>query len=80
MPLYEYRCEETGEVIELLRPMADADKPVKDPQGKGRKFVRAHSTFATGAAAGAAGAGAGKSVSLGGCCPCGKSAGACGRN
>lgn len=45
MPLYEYRCLEDGELIELLRPMADADKPVDDPKGKGRTFVRVHSLF-----------------------------------
>ena len=49
MPLYEYRCEEDGTTITLLRPMADADKPVKDPEGKGRKFKRAHSTFSVSA-------------------------------
>ena len=45
MPLYEYICEETGEVIEQLRPMADADKPLEDPENKGRTFRRKHSTF-----------------------------------
>jgi putative FmdB family regulatory protein len=78
MPLYEYVCEQDGTVIELLRPISQADAPVKDPEGKGRSFVRRHSTFATG------GATAGASMSLpmggGGCCPCGKSAGACGMN
>ncbi|QYU67213.1 hypothetical protein J4558_20045 [Leptolyngbya sp. 15MV] len=77
MPLYEYVCEADGTRIELLRPMADADKPVEDPEGKGRRFTRVHSTFAAGAGASAA-VGAGRSVPLGGCCPCGKSAGACG--
>ena len=74
MPIYEYVCEQDGAVIELLRSMADADKPVTDPDGKGRLFKRKHSTFATG--------GGEKSTSLlskqGGCCPCGKSAGGCG--
>ena len=46
MPLYEYRCEEDGTTITLLRPFADADKPVEDPEGKGRVFKRAQSTFA----------------------------------
>ena len=45
MPLYEYVCEETGEVIELIRPMAHADRPVDDPQRKGRTFKRKLSTF-----------------------------------
>jgi putative FmdB family regulatory protein len=49
MPLYEYKCEEDGETITLLRSMAEADKPVDDPKGLGRKFVRVHSTFAVGA-------------------------------
>jgi putative FmdB family regulatory protein len=49
MPLYEYKCEEDGETITLLRSMADADKPVDDPKGLGRTFVRTHSTFAVGA-------------------------------
>ncbi len=71
MPIYEYACEQDGTVVELIRPMADADKPVTDPEGKGRTFVRTHSTFGTGSA----------SVSLpasGGCCPCGKPGGGCG--
>lgn len=79
MPLYEYVCEQDGTVIELLRPISQADAPVNDPEGKGRSFVRKHSTFATGGQA------ASSSMSLpmggvGGCCPCGKSAGACGMN
>ena len=76
MPLYEYICEETGDVVELIRPMADADKPVDDPDGKGRRFVRRMSTFA----AQSPGSASGRSVSVGGCCPCGKSQGMCGRN
>lgn len=30
MPLYEYTCQNTGLTIELIRPMADADKPLTD--------------------------------------------------
>jgi len=45
MPLYEYHCTQTGDTIELIRPMADADAPVDDPQRKGRVFVRKLSTF-----------------------------------
>ena len=51
MPLYEYRCVEDGELISLLRPMRDADKPVDDPEAKGRTFARVHSTFAVKGAA-----------------------------
>lgn len=46
MPLYEYVCEEDGEVVELIRPMAQADAPVEDPAGRGRTFQRKLSTFA----------------------------------
>jgi putative FmdB family regulatory protein len=74
MPLYEYVCEQDGFVIELLRPMADADKPVPDPEGKGRTFARKQSSFA----AKAGGTVAGSSLPTGGCCPCGKAAGSCG--
>jgi len=69
MPLYEYQCQADGTVIELMRPMADADKPVADPAGKGRVFTRKFSTFAAKGAEG-------RSVSLGmgggGGCACGK--------
>jgi len=77
MPLYEYRCEQDGTVIELLRPMSQADAPVDDPDNKGRTFKRRQSTFAS-----SGGASAARSVSLGGgggCCPCGKNSGGCGR-
>ena len=74
MPIYEYVCDEDGSVIELMRPASDADKPVADPDGKGRVYKRKFSTFA------AQGSPAGKSVSLGGCCPCGKNKGSCSAN
>ena len=38
-------------MISLLRPMRDADKPVDDPEAKGRTFARVHSTFAVKGAA-----------------------------
>lgn len=74
MPIYEYVCEKDGSVIELLRPMSQADEPVEDPLGKGRMFKRKHSTFATGGAEGTGKPGGGG----GGCCPCGKPHGGCG--
>lgn len=80
MPLYEYVCESDGEKIELLRPMSQADAPIEDPKGQGRVFKRILSTFAPQGAGSPGGSSGGKSVSLGGCCPCGKSAGACSRN
>jgi putative FmdB family regulatory protein len=72
MPIYEYVCEQDGTVIELLRPMAQADDPVADPDGRGRQFKRQHSTFASG------GKGTDLLARQGGCCPCGKRAGGCG--
>ncbi|MCE9620698.1 MAG: zinc ribbon domain-containing protein [Planctomycetes bacterium] len=76
MPIYEYANDTDEEVIELLRPMADADKPVEDPAGRNRKFMRRHSVF------GVVGAGASAEAPMpsGGCCPCGKSQSMCGRN
>jgi putative FmdB family regulatory protein len=73
MPLYEYECIEDGEIVELLRPMKDADAPIEDPAGKGRTFKRRHSVFGVG------GSPVGSThVHTGGCCPCGKIAGSCG--
>ena len=83
MPLYEYECAEDGEVLTLLRSMADADKPVEDPEGKGRTFHRRHSVFGVGGASNATSGTAPNTGSGGptfpgaGCCPCGKGAGHC---
>ena len=52
MPIYEYAATD-GTKIELIRPMADADKPVTDPDGKGRTFTRVMSTVAVGGGGGA---------------------------
>lgn len=73
MPLYEYVCEEKGRepvVIELLRSANDADKPVEDPEGKGRTFRRRLSVFASG--------GTGSGHVHTGTCGCGKRQGGCG--
>ena len=51
MPLYEYECEESGEVLTLLRNMDQADDPVDDPEGRGRTFTRRHSIFGVNAGA-----------------------------
>jgi putative FmdB family regulatory protein len=76
MPLYEYICEDTGDVIELIRPMSRADDPVDDPERKGRVFKRKLSTFqAKQGARPAPAAGLPQS-----CCPCGRPGGACGMN
>lgn len=80
MPMYEYasqtpEADGTTQVIELLRPMSQADAPVEDPEGRGRTFKRVLSTMSVaGSGSGSAGGGGG-----GGCCPCGKGAGACSR-
>lgn len=78
MPIYEYINEQDGDVIELIRPMADADKPVADPDGKGRSFKRQISSFAAKGGSSAASS-ALTSLPMGGCCPCGKNSGSCSR-
>ncbi|MFO0872919.1 MAG: zinc ribbon domain-containing protein [Phycisphaerales bacterium] len=76
MPLYEYVCETDGSRIELIRPMRDADAPVEDPDGKGRRFTRALSMpMLRNADSGASTA----TAPSGGMCGCGKSHGGCGR-
>jgi len=76
VPMYEYLADD-GTLIELLRPIADADAPVPDPEGKGRSFKRAFSSFA---AHGASTSGTPASGTSGGCCPCGKSNRQCSGN
>lgn len=80
MPIYEYAAPD-GSKVELIRPMADADKPVTDPEGKGRTFARVMSTVAvggggSGGAANSPGGGGGHIHS--GMCGCGKRKGSCG--
>jgi hypothetical protein len=85
MPLYEYTNDQDNTILELIRPMSQADAPVEDPDGKGRIFKRIHSTFSAGGG-GTAGAsvgsraGGGSLPMAGGCCPCGKSRGSCSNN
>jgi len=80
MPLYEYIAKEDGDTIEILRPMSMADKPVDDPQGRGRTFVRKHSTFASKSSIASTSqpwsGGGGHTHS--GSCGCGKPPGSCG--
>jgi putative FmdB family regulatory protein len=45
MPMYEYRCEECGEVFEQLRPMAYADQGVVCPACESERVERLLSTF-----------------------------------
>lgn len=70
MPIYEYVSEEDGEVLELMRPMDQADDAVEDPTGKGRVFKRRLSTFS-------AGSGGRDTEPFGGGCPCGDPNGPC---
>lgn len=74
MPIYEYICEQDGTTLELMRPMAEADAPVPDPEGKGRVFKRIISAPNARTSVGGSAGG----VSLGTCCPCGKPGGGCG--
>lgn len=74
MPLYEYRCVEDGEVIELLRSMREADAPVEDPEGRGRTFERIHSAFRVGEGVTTA---ASTRPGMGGGCACGHPHGPC---
>ena len=77
MPIYEYTASD-GTKIELIRPMADADKPVTDPDGKGRTFTRVMSTVAVGGGGGAGAASGGGGHVHSGMCGCGKRKGSCG--
>ncbi len=81
MPIYEYESKEDGEVIELMRPMKDADLPVEDPKGKGRTFKRKMSVFgvsgsAHGSASDAPSQGHSTHVHSSGC-GCGRAPGSC---
>ncbi len=79
MPIYEYVAVEDGTVIELLRPMKDADLKVEDPEKQGRTFLRRLSTFGLGAS-GTESAPATPSTHIhSGGCGCGKPNGGCGR-
>lgn len=79
MPIYEYEAVEDGEVIELMRPMKDADAPVEDPKGKGRVFRRKMSVFGvSGAAAASPGGSAAPAHVHSSGCGCGRPHGSCG--
>ena len=75
MPLYEYECQETGDVLTLLRTMDQADAPVDDPEGRGRTFTRKHSLFGVNAGATES---APSLPPMGGACGCGRPGGGCG--
>ncbi len=47
MPIYEYRCESCGKIVEVLTGVASADPaPQLCTCGQGSSFVRVYSTFA----------------------------------
>lgn len=73
MPIYEYESSEDGEIISLLRPMAEADEPVVDPEGRNRTFRRRHSVFGVKSGGGSQSS----SPPSEGFCPCGVAADGC---
>jgi predicted nucleic acid-binding Zn ribbon protein len=73
VPQYEYESMEDGAVLTLLRPMAEADDPVVDPEDRGRTFKRRHSVFGVGSTQGG-------SMPQPGSCACGLKPGTCGGN
>ncbi len=78
MPIYEYEAVEDGEVIELMRPMKDADLPVDDPGGRGRTFRRKFSVFGVAGAEASAGSTAPAPHVHSSSCGCGRPHGSCG--
>lgn len=77
MPIYEYESVEDGEVIELMRPMKDADAPVEDPKGRGRTFRRKMSVFGVSSASATSSSAVGGHVHSSSC-GCGRPSGSCG--
>jgi putative FmdB family regulatory protein len=47
MPFYEYRCRECGESFEVLRPVAERDKPAECPRCGASEAERKLTLFAT---------------------------------
>lgn len=48
MPLYEYECRNCGNVFEMLRRMADADRDLECPRCHSNQAALRYSTFAAG--------------------------------
>lgn len=61
MPIYEYRCEECGETLEILQSMAAGSEGLTCPACGSEQLSKTFSTFAaaTGSPAGAAASGCG---------------------
>ncbi|MBM4415517.1 MAG: zinc ribbon domain-containing protein [Chloroflexi bacterium] len=66
MPQYEYRCRKCGADFELIRRIADLDKPVACPQCKSKRTYRRLSMFAVGRSSTATPASGGDELDLGG--------------
>ena len=70
MPLYEYLCDDCGDVTETLRSMATADDAIACEHCGSKKTHRTHSVFAaasTDSASGAPGEACERCESSGGC-------------
>lgn len=48
MPIYEYRCQQCGEIYEKLRRIQDADRDLRCPKCESENVQRMVSAFATG--------------------------------
>jgi len=59
MPIYEYRCEECGEIYERLRRMQDADSNLRCPRCGSETVERLVSVIAARGCRGCAGSGPG---------------------
>lgn len=73
MPLYEYLCPECETTFERLRPMAQADDPVRCPEGHegSRRLISVFAVFSRDASGTSTMvAGNGCACSAGGACGC----------
>jgi putative FmdB family regulatory protein len=65
VPQYEYRCRKCGAEFELIRRIADLDKPVACVQCKSKRTYRRLSMFAVGRSSTAPAATGGDELDLG---------------
>ncbi|MGC8837370.1 MAG: FmdB family zinc ribbon protein [Anaerolineae bacterium] len=65
MPIYEYRCDQCGAEFQELRPMAQADAPIRCPKCGGEETHRKLSLFAA-----CSRSSSGETVSVGGSSGC----------
>ena len=72
MPLYEYYCMDCRKLFDVLRPMSQADAPIRCQSCEGERTRRTLSLFATQTAGGSSGQPAqGGGCGCGGACACG---------